>query len=84
MEKDNKEDICLCGTGTELGIKSIKPVETSNIVFHTNMGNKEVLRFTEDKLFLYGEEISIHDPKVIEGFKNWMTNTKYICDCEQI
>tara|TARA_B110000211_G_scaffold203780_1_gene236795 strand:+ start:131 stop:247 length:117 start_codon:yes stop_codon:yes gene_type:complete len=36
----------------------------------------------KDKLFLYGEEVNIHDPKVIEGFKNWMTNNKYLCDCE--
>jgi hypothetical protein len=80
MEKDNKEDISLHGTG--LGIASSKPVEANNIVFHANYGAKEVLRFTEDKLFLYGEEVNIHDPKVIEGFKNWMTNNKYLCDCE--
>tara|TARA_R110000796_G_scaffold83300_2_gene182353 strand:+ start:617 stop:841 length:225 start_codon:yes stop_codon:yes gene_type:complete len=65
-----------------IGVKDITPV--NNIVFHANNGAKEILRFTEDKLYLYGKEVAVEDPAVIEGFKNWMINSKYICDCEQV
>ena len=71
MKKD-KIDLLIKG--------EIPPANTT--VFHLDHGGKEVLRLTEDKLYLYGKEVAVEDPAVIEGFKNWMINHKYICDCE--
>tara|TARA_R110000824_G_scaffold149863_1_gene320279 strand:- start:1219 stop:1443 length:225 start_codon:yes stop_codon:yes gene_type:complete len=64
------------------GVENIIPA--NSITLHANHGAKEILRFTEDKLYLYGKEVAVEDPAVIEGFKNWMINNKYICDCEQV
>jgi hypothetical protein len=49
-----------------------KPTESNKIILRTNEA-KEILRFHDDELFLYGEKVEIHDPKVIEGFRTWMS-----------
>ena len=54
-----------------------KPIE-SNTITLTVSEIKEVLRFEKDQLFLYGEKVEIHDPKVIEGFRTWMSSVGYI------
>lgn len=61
---------------------SVHPVLNPENTITFNLDSKEVLKFNEDKLFLYGEQVSVHDPEVIEGLKNWLKNMKYICDCE--
>jgi hypothetical protein len=45
-------------------------LDNNTITLHSDI--KEILRFEKDELFLYGEKVEIHDPKVIEGFRTWM------------
>ena len=48
------------------------PPQPDNIVFHTGGEQKEILRFTEDKMFLYGEETECPQD-IIAGMREWLT-----------
>jgi hypothetical protein len=72
MKKEIKKTDLL--ENTAVSSKMAEP----KIIMTTKSGPKEVFRFTEDQLFLYGEKIELNDPEIIEGFRNWMKEWGYI------
>lgn len=52
-------------------VMELKAVNNNNIIFHTNYGKTEVLRFTETEVFVYGEKIECPQD-IVDGMRTFL------------
>ena len=58
-------------------LKILDAIPENSISFtHGGAENKEILRFTEDKMFLYGKETECPED-IIKGMRAWLTQHGY-------
>lgn len=66
-------------TETNMEMIKLKETERNTIRFSVNADTNspiEVLKFTEDKMFLYGKEVEAPE-EIIEGMRTFLDSTKY-------
>ena len=75
MKVTKKENLTLYGAPLEI---SQATTAQPSITFHMSNDNKnEVLKFTGDKLYLYGKKVEVNNPEVIDGFAAWFKTMGY-------